>query len=436
MMKRIKSVFLHNMWLKLMSLLLAFVLWFVVVQIDDPSDSVSFNNVPVVLVGTDVLEDTGKVYEVLDNTDKVRVTVRAPRSVTQALKASDIIAEADVQKLTDINTIAITYELASDFTVNSITGNHDVVKLSIDNRASKYISLIAKTMGSVADDYVLGNVTLDQNMIEISGPQQIVDKISYASVDIDVTGATTSLSANLEIGLFDVDGNQITDSAIKKQINYAHISIEVLATKNVTVWSSYTGIPEEGYTATGEINSSMTSVRVAGTPSALAYVSRITISDPVDITGAIGNVEKSVNLTDYMPPGTRLAENDFDGMVTLTVPVEPIIRKTIELGTANIALTGIPEGISARIEPDDTDELTVYISGRQVLIDQVTAENLGAVVDLESWMTENNITNLTQNSVVVPIVLRGDAMNIEGVTIVGELKVRVIIQHNALNDED
>ena len=97
----------HNLGLKLASLVLAFILWFLVVQINDPKDTERFTNVQVKLINTELLEKEGKVYEVLDNTDKVSVTVSAPRSIIDQMRASDIVAEADVSRLTDINTIAI-----------------------------------------------------------------------------------------------------------------------------------------------------------------------------------------------------------------------------------------------------------------------------------------------------------------------------------------
>ena len=46
----------RNLGLKLASLVLAFVLWFLVVQINDPLDSVTFNNVEIDLINTDLLE--------------------------------------------------------------------------------------------------------------------------------------------------------------------------------------------------------------------------------------------------------------------------------------------------------------------------------------------------------------------------------------------
>ena len=93
-----KKLLTRNLGLKLASLVLAF----------DPKDTVTFNNIQVRLINTDLLEQEGKVYEVLDNSNLVRVTVTGPQSIVKSeLRRNDIVAEADMSKLTDINTIAI-----------------------------------------------------------------------------------------------------------------------------------------------------------------------------------------------------------------------------------------------------------------------------------------------------------------------------------------
>lgn len=72
-----KKIF-HNWGLKLASLLLASLIWFLVAEFGDPIVPVSFPNVRVILKNTEQLEKENKVYEVLDHTDTVRVTVWIP----------------------------------------------------------------------------------------------------------------------------------------------------------------------------------------------------------------------------------------------------------------------------------------------------------------------------------------------------------------------
>mgnify|MGYP000227893038 CR=1 FL=1 len=212
-----KKLLTRNLGLKLASLVLAFVLWFLVAQIYDPKDTVTFNNIQVRLINTDLLEQEGKVYEVLDNSNLVRVTVTGPQSIVKSeLRRNDIVAEADMSKLTDINTIAITYycENISNDSVE-IRGNHDSVRLNVEDKASKWIKLESTTLGEVASGYMIGNVTLDQTNIEVTGPKSAISQIDHAGVDINVADSTSSdLAVKALIRQSDVSGQvllQIND---------------------------------------------------------------------------------------------------------------------------------------------------------------------------------------------------------------------------------
>lgn len=60
---KIRSIFLSHWLLKIMSLLLAFALWFVVISTNDPVDEKRFQNIKVSLLNTDLLAENGQVYE-------------------------------------------------------------------------------------------------------------------------------------------------------------------------------------------------------------------------------------------------------------------------------------------------------------------------------------------------------------------------------------
>ena len=94
-LKRLGKTLTNNIWLKVLALVLAFVLWVLVAQINNPVRTLTYNNVKVTLVGTDVLDAEGKVYQVLDNTDTAKVTVRAPESIISSITAADISAVAE-----------------------------------------------------------------------------------------------------------------------------------------------------------------------------------------------------------------------------------------------------------------------------------------------------------------------------------------------------
>lgn len=400
-----KKALTRNLGLKLASLVLAFVLWFLVAQIYDPKDTVTFNNIQVRLINTELLDEEGKVYEVLDNSNLVRVTVTGPQSIVKSeLRRSDIVAEADMSKLTDINTIAITYycENVSNDSVE-IKGNHDSVRLSVEDKTSKWIKLESNTIGEVASGYMIGNVTLDQTNIEVTGPKSAISQVDHAGVDINVTDSTSSLSANVDIKLYDADGNELTLESVKKNVNSAHMTVEVLATKEVPVEIEYMGVPEDGYMATGEVESSVPTVRIAGTASALVGISAITVPEErMNITGQSSDLVDIINLKEYLPSNVRLANKSFDGKITATVYIEPIDTKDLTIPADNISITGVPDGMEAEVT-STAEEYNITVSGLTRNVSILRDSSVTGVLDLNQWMEDNGLEELTPGNYTIPV---------------------------------
>ena len=400
-----KKKLTHNLGLKLASLVLAFVLWFLVAQIYDPKDTVTFNNIQVRLINTELLDEEGKVYEVLDNSNLVRVTVTGPQSIVKSeLRRSDIVAEADMSKLTDINTIAITYycENVSNDSVE-IKGNHDSVRLSVEDKTSKWIKLESNTIGEVASGYMIGNVTLDQTNIEVTGPKSAISQVDHAGVDINVTDSTSSLSANVDIKLYDADDNELTLESVKKNVNSAHMTVEVLATKEVPVEIEYMGVPEDGYMATGEVESSVPTVRIAGTASALVGISAITVPEErMNITGQSSDLVDIINLKEYLPSNVRLANKSFDGKITATVYIEPIDTKDLTIPADNISITGVPDGMEAEVT-STAEEYNITVSGLTRDVSILRDSSVTGVLDLNQWMEDNGLEELTPGNYTIPV---------------------------------
>lgn len=422
-----KKLLTRNLGLKLASLLLAFVLWFLVAQIYDPKDTVTFNNIQVRLINTELLDEEGKVYEVLDNSNLVRVTVTGPQSIVKSeLRRSDIVAEADMSKLTDINTIAITYycENISNDSVE-IKGNHDSVRLNVEDKTSKWIKLESNTIGDVASGYMIGNVTLDQTNIEVTGPKSAISQVDHAGVDINVTDSTSSLSANVDIKLYDGDDNELTLESVKKNVDSAHMTVEVLATKEVPVEIEYMGVPEDGYMATGEVESSVPTVRIAGTVSTLAGISAITVSeDRMNITGQTDNLVDIINLKEYLPSNVRLADKNFDGKITATVYIEPIVSKDLTVAAENISVTGVPDGMEAEIT-STAEEYNITVSGLSKDVSILRDSSVTGILNLTQWMEDNGVEELTPGTYTIPVTFN----LAEDITVVPDINIHIRLKN-------
>lgn len=421
--RKVKRKILNNLGLKLLSIALAIVFWFLVVIANNPKDSVSFSNIQVNLINTELLEKGNKFYEVLESSDRIRVTVEAPRNVVQELNASDIVAEADVSRLTEVNTIPISFRvLNDDIEILSITGSRDAVLLNVEEKASKWVNVSCDARGDVAEGYIVFNTKLDQTRIEITGPQSVVENIRNAGIEIDVTGATTNVSGNADIHFYDAEGEVVDDSDIVKNADSMHVEVQVLATKEVPVEAAFAGAPEEGYLATGVVECEPSSVMLAGTASALAEISKISIPEKeLDITGESGNVEKVVDIRKYLE-NASLADGSFNGRVTVTVHIEPVVERTLVLSQRNITLVNLPEGYEWGFT-EENETYRVRISGLDEAMAAVNQNTVQGTIDIGAWMTAGNMQELTTGGYEIPVSIALP----DGVSAENEISVRVNI---------
>lgn len=105
-------------------------------------------DVKVETTNTSVLTDENKLYQVLDDTDTVTVTVRASRSVLENLNSSDISATADFSELSFTNTVPIRLSVSRyvDKQIESISGSIDSMKLEVEDKKEKQLVIeIAQT---------------------------------------------------------------------------------------------------------------------------------------------------------------------------------------------------------------------------------------------------------------------------------------------------
>ncbi len=404
-MKKWKEFLLDNWGLKLISLFIAFALWFVVINIDDPVDDKTFTNIKVNLVNTELLTNKDKVYEVLDGTNVLRsVTFEAPKSIRDEIEAGDIIAEADFNDMTSTDTVPITFscpKYGSD--VSEISGNISFVKLNVEEKASKWIDIRYNLIGAIADGYVVGGVSLDQNRLEIEGPASKVSKVHNATVDVNVTGISNDMSARADIRLRDIESNTLNYDNVSKTVDNIKVSVIVHATKEIPVTYTVMGEPAEGYMATGEVNATVEKILIAGPSASLSNISELVVPvEELDITGATEDFVAEINLRRLLTGGVTFADKEFGGKTIVTVHVEEIVEKDLEIDNLNIQVINKPYG--RIVEYSENVEIpNLVIRGLDRYVSVVDAESIRGIVDIAAWMEEQQMTEMPSGTYQIPI---------------------------------
>ena len=190
-----KKKLTDNLGLKIGSVLFAALLWLLVTNINNPATTRRSTNIPVTIINEDVLTSQGKIYEVLDNSDTLAwVSVTGPGQIMGNISDKDLIAVADMKKLTTDNTIPIELSTAQyNESLDSIRASSDMVRLKVEDRKSISLPLKAVTLGTLQDGYIVGDVVTEQNLVRVSGPESIVSIIEKAEVSVGITGFTGAM---------------------------------------------------------------------------------------------------------------------------------------------------------------------------------------------------------------------------------------------------
>lgn len=243
-----KKKLTDNLGLKIGSVLFAALLWLLVTNINNPATTRRVNNVRVTIINGEVLTSQGKIYEVLDDSDVLDyVAITGPKTVMNNIGGGDLVAIADMNKLTADNTIPIELSTVQyNESLDSIRASSGVVKLKVEDRKSISIPLRAETSGTLQEGYIVGDVTTDQNLVRVSGPESLISMIETAEVSVGIAGFTGDIGTNAEIKLYDANGTEVPKDKLTMNINTVGVNVEILGTKSVPLRFAASGTPANG----------------------------------------------------------------------------------------------------------------------------------------------------------------------------------------------
>jgi len=314
-----------NLFLKVLSVVIAILIWIVVMNINDAEKTKPFQ-LNVNLINTEVITENGKVFRVVDDSDTVILKVRARKSIVDELKATDFILTADMQKnLKYDRMVGITVECKNrNINVDEqVTLSHSNVDVSIEDSVTEQFQVHVKHSGTPNSGLIPGNMIPEQTIIKISGPVSLVERIETVEAMVDITGLPGTTVKTCELKLYDSAGG-IIDSTYLNYIGKNEgidVTVTMLNTKTVPLRFSYTGTPAENYVVK-DISYKPETIEIAGNAGVLSAISRWEIpAEAVNVEGIDDELQLVIDLTQYLPSGVILKEAD-DSSALVIVEVE------------------------------------------------------------------------------------------------------------------
>ena len=405
-----------NIGLKIMAFLFAVLLWVIVVNVDDPVVSAVYRDIPITVINDDVVTNKGKVYQIVDDVQKVNVTVHAKRSLISKISGESISATADLSQM-DVNTymVPITATVKGyEANIQSVDTNPRNIEVNIQDVTGKKFPISVSTSGTPRDGYVVGEMTTNPKEVTLRGSETLIDSIEKVVAKIDISGMSDSGVVDAELICYDSNGNVVDQTKLSNNLGDKGISVNVqmLNTKNVGLNFAVSGEPKAGYIYTG-MTVEPESVQICGTEDVLAEIDSINIpADQIDITNEHGKKEYTIDITPFLPKEVSLVDETANNVV-VTILIEQEGTKTIELPVESIQVKNLSDKFKVSFEAEK--DLVLTFTGLEQELATLDIKN-AASIDLKNYTAEGEYD--------VPVTIE----TATGVTLTEQPSVRIMLK--------
>ena len=389
-----------DMLYKLVSIFLAFLLWFYVTNLQNP---VIEKTIPVPIAYNGLKE--GLVTN--ERTEKVDVKVKGPSSILNPLTAKEISVAIDLSEV-KLGESSFSPKIVPPSGVELVSWSPRTVELQVDAITESQLPIKVNITGAVAPGYSNFEPDVTPSRVVVKGAQQLLSTLDTAQITVDLNQTKENLVLNLPVIILDKNGKQapVEQLEINPVAVQAYIPvIQNIPTKVAPIRPTIIGKPKEAWRVSRVVLEPET-VKITGAYEVLEKVDQIA-TQPIDITGIEQNLMVQVALTP--PEGISLL---YQPAVKVLVQVEeaPITRT---FAGVPVVAQNIGSDRRATLRPD---RITLEVQGPRQEIEALKTEDIIALVDLAdlaegSHQMEVKIT-LPQNFQVLQ-VLKVDPGKIE-----------------------
>ena len=356
-----KKNMINKFTLKILSLIIAVLIWLLVRNVDDPIIVRTFYEIPVNIENASYLAENLEIPLLVDGKDTVKVRIKGARSVVSKLEKTDITAVADMTQIIskDTTPIMVPVEVTCvGISDSDITVKPRNIQVNIEKQKSVEKTIAVSTGDTQPDkDYEIGNLKANPEKVTISGPETIIDKIDKVVALIDVTGRKESnIEIKSQLKIYDKNLDELSPKQLEylnlKEISDNTIKIQAQFWKveqNVKIRAEYSGEPRQGYEV-DSINLVPDTISVAGTD-------------------------------ELLPENLKLVR-DLNSSVIATVKILPYNSRDYDVSVTQIEASNKAEDLDLVFQDE---QITIRARAKEQDLDSLSTANIKVQIDLKGY---------------------------------------------------
>ncbi len=372
------------------ALFCAFLLWIYAIGYDSTLFERTFNGIPVVIQGEELLADSKNYMLAPDQSfSSITVVVKGKRSDLNELTASDFRAVVDVSLAEGSGEQEFNIVVYAPNGIEVVSQSSMTVRAYVDNFTQKN-QLLSVTVDTGNNYIMTEGVTFVETVsnppaVTISGPASVLDKIAGAYVDFNLDGYEISDTVHSygAIELRDKNGNVIDDKYVKLSDNTAYVTVNVTKQKTVPVDVVFVGGAFSSQDESSGIDHivSHSTITISGSPSALDAVTNIVLE--IDETTVDGKKSFEFPIGAMLPEGVSNSSGTSKIIVDVIMPPQLYTREYF-IAPEAIVVNNLPEGYVYTV----AEGIKIKLKGPAEAFDVFDPTQLSAVVDYRN-ITDN-----------------------------------------------
>ena len=368
----------RNSFYLVISILVALGIWVYVDITQDITASKEVSNIPVEFQGEDTTLAERGLMLLPDSETTIDLKLEGAKSILAQLDTAKLRVQADLSAVTEtgIQTVPCRviypeYKFSSRLTATTPTNSFNIT-IDVGELYSREVEIHCDIQGTVAEGYIAGEPQFTPEKLELRGPQEEVDAVSYAKVSLNIENATETVDQALPYVLYNEAGEPISGGDIHAVQDEIRVVLPVDVVKELPLeidFQEFPGLSKNNVSYQIE----PASIVVSGEASLLNDVDRLVL-DSFDLSQMGGN--EVYHYVIQLPEGCT----NLSGVTraTLTISFIDLVQDTRT--ATEFQAENVPEGKSVTIL---TDELTVRIQGTAADVAAVHDRDITVRADLQ-----------------------------------------------------
>ena len=372
-----------------LSVVIAFALWTYVITTVSPESEETYYDIPVTYQN-DILEERGLM--IVSETPTVDLKLKGNRSDLNELNATNISLLVNLAGIQAPGTQMVNYDIKfpgniPDNAIEVLSQSPNILQLKVENKIKKAIPIKLDFMDtSVPEGYIADkeNPVMDVSVVEVVGPQSVVDSIDHALVQVDLTQEVESIIGQFEYVLCDGENVPVDAEMITTNVESVNLSVKIQRMKELPLILTVNA----GGGATADdcnIELSRETVWVSGSENKLRDLESVELG-----TVDLAQLQQETNTLEFdiiLPEG--VTNMTGDAKVTATITFPELAKKKISISMDKFTHTGVPTGATVTWI---TQVLEVELRGPKEQINKITEKDITVSMDF----TDEELGNVSK----------------------------------------